>query len=143
MVDWVLNCLCFSRFTLGGFGHWTKNEVFHSRNCGICHIYWRNPWRKTSFFVQSELNSKKAFGIVFRILSNIYYGDFLLKVVDYFRKKAITKKRILKPWTTETIFPFVLIFLNFFNGVLISSLHQQLRKIETKFHLWYSYSVIF
>ena len=28
--------------------HCTKNEV----SCGFGHIYWRNPWWKTSFFVQ-------------------------------------------------------------------------------------------
>ena len=26
-----------------------------TRNCGFGHIYWRNPWRKTLFFVQWRL----------------------------------------------------------------------------------------
>ena len=28
------------------------NVTISAGNCGFCHIYWRNPWWKTSFFVQ-------------------------------------------------------------------------------------------
>ena len=32
-----------------------------TRNCGLGHIYWRNPWWKTSFFVQCILREVTQF----------------------------------------------------------------------------------
>ena len=45
------------------------NVTKSTENCRFCHSYWRNPWRKTSFFVQFENEEQYT-------LSNTIYIGF-------------------------------------------------------------------
>ena len=89
-----MHCIFYISITL---------EIFYSENCGFGHIYWRNPWWKTSFLVQWFKNpsipleaSKDACEYVINIskvyiFSNLKWKN-IWKVYVFFRSQ-ITSKR--------------------------------------------------
>ena len=44
------------------------------RNCGFVHIYWKNPWRETSFYIEESVSMAV---VVIEIKDWIYFVDYL------------------------------------------------------------------
>ena len=102
------------------------NVIKSAANCGFCHIYWRNPYWKTSFFVWCSLQNKAVFqpylywSILHKFLtskSNIplwdtAYGRFLFPFSRYsdsvysFIPHSCIKQNHQRVWKSMYLRPF-------------------------------------
>ena len=81
-----------------------------ARNCGFGHIYWRNPWWKTTFFVQCWMVLLHAILITSHYYKHIFtawkvskYGVFLVRIFAHLDQKKLRIWTLFIQWLHSII----------------------------------------
>ena len=121
-----------------------------SGKCGFGHIYWRNPWWETSFFVQCL---SKAFdrvwyeGLLFKIQGLEVRSNLCKFLVSFVVPILLVVQNEFTPVRTEVLHEFILEPLNFFICINYISTGFSSFAIICLFFLliirWYGFSFYF